>query len=99
MFGLGIGERVATKKEKAAYEYNIARQVRALVVGILIAYAITCAAFIACAIALTYSGLKESAVPIFVTATCVVSVAIAGFDAARGAEGRGWLWEIGIAHV
>jgi putative membrane protein (TIGR04086 family) len=67
-------------------------QITALITGVLVAYAVTCTAFIACAMALTYTGLSESAVPMIITIACVVSVFIAGFDASRASERNGWMW-------
>ncbi|MDR2938971.1 MAG: TIGR04086 family membrane protein [Clostridiales bacterium] len=29
-----------------------------------------------------------------ITITCIISVVIAGYDAARGAKNKGWLWGI-----
>ncbi|MDR0958545.1 MAG: TIGR04086 family membrane protein [Clostridiales bacterium] len=63
-----------------------------VVTGVLIGYAISCAAFIACALALTYTDMSESSVPVIVTITSILSAAVAGFDASRGAETKGWLW-------
>jgi len=78
--------------EKVANSYDKKKQFITLLSGVLIAYVITGAAFICCALALTYTNFKESTVPMVVTITCVVSSAIAGFDTARSARGRGWLW-------
>ena len=68
------------------------RQVLGLVMGVVIAYAITAIAFIATAVGITYTSLQESTVPIIVMITCVVAVMVAGFDASRKAEKNGWLW-------
>ena len=67
-------------------------QVLALMMGVIIAYAITATALIATAIGITYTGLQETALPIIVAVTCFVSVLIAGFDASRKADSNGWLW-------
>ncbi len=64
----------------------------ALLTGILIAYAITCIFFICCALLLRYTSLTEQSVPMYVSIACVISVAVAGFDAAKAAEKNGWLW-------
>lgn len=63
-----------------------------LLSGILIAYAITCISFIACALLLTYTSLSEERVPIIMILTVLVSVTVAGFDAAKKAGSKGWLW-------
>ncbi|MCL2170855.1 MAG: TIGR04086 family membrane protein [Defluviitaleaceae bacterium] len=63
-----------------------------LMVGIIMAYAITATALIATAVGITYTGLQETALPIIVAITCFVSVLVAGFDASRKAESNGWIW-------
>ena len=67
-------------------------RVTAVLLGVLIAYAITCIFFIGCALALTYSSLSEASVPTIMLVAVAVSVVVAGFDAAKGAEKKGWLW-------
>lgn len=66
--------------------------IMALFLGTMIAYAVTCIAFITCALLLRYTSFSEENVPMFVTISCVISVVISGFDSAKGAEKRGWLW-------
>jgi len=68
------------------------RQILGLVMGVVIAYAITAIVFIATAVGITYTSLQETTVPIIVMVTCVVAVIVAGFDASRKADKRGWLW-------
>ena len=80
-------------------ESNRKKQLLTLLIGELIAYAITSAAFIGCAVALTYTNFKESSVPIIVTLTCVISAAVAGFDAAKGVRVKGWLWGLAAGFV
>ncbi|MCL2398080.1 MAG: TIGR04086 family membrane protein [Defluviitaleaceae bacterium] len=67
-------------------------QILGLVMGVIIAYAITAIAFIATAIGITYTPLQEGAVPIVVMITCVLAVVVAGFDASRRAVKNGWAW-------
>ena len=69
-----------------------AKQILGLLSGVAIGYAITAAAFIACALAITYTGMSEKSLPVFITVICVISVVVAGFDSARAASGRGWIW-------
>lgn len=69
-------------------------QAIALISGILIAYAVTCLIFITYAILLTYTSMSDSNTSLVVTITGIVSVAFAGFDAAKGAKNKGWLWGI-----
>jgi len=68
------------------------QQVLGVVLGVVVAYAITAIFFIATAIAITYTELPETVLPTIVMIACVVSVLVAGFDASRKATNRGWLW-------
>ena len=68
------------------------KSILGLTSGIVIAYAVTAIVFILTAILITYTSLQESAVPAIVMAACVLSVILAGFDASRKANERGWLW-------
>jgi putative membrane protein (TIGR04086 family) len=56
------------------------------------AYAITGIVFLGFAMLITYTNMSERSLPAVVAITTVLSVMVAGFDAARGAESRGWLW-------
>ena len=67
-------------------------RVAAILAGVLMAYVITCIFFIGTALALTYSSLSEEMVPTIMLAAVALSVVVAGFDAARGADKNGWLW-------
>ena len=75
--------------------------VSALLFATLIAYAITCIAFVICAVLLRYTEFQESHVPMFVTMTSVLAVLVSGFDTARGADKDGWVWGLfaGIAYA
>ena len=68
------------------------RKILGLVMGVVIAYAITAIVFIATAIGITYTSLQEGTVPAIVMITCVVAVMVAGFDASRKADKNGWIW-------
>ena len=68
------------------------RKILGLVMGVVIAYAITAIVFIATAIGITYTSLSEGTVPIIVMITCVAAVMVAGFDASRKADKNGWIW-------
>jgi len=67
-------------------------QILGVILGVIIAYAITAISLIATAIAITYTNLQETAVPAIVMITCVIAVTIAGFDASRKADKNGWIW-------
>ena len=66
--------------------------IKSLVSGVLIGYAITIIVFIAYALLLTYTGISEANIGLVVTLTSILSVLVAGFDAARVQTRRGWLW-------
>lgn len=67
-------------------------QINNLISGVLIGYAITCLVIITYAILITYSSFTGQSLPLVVTITALISVIIAGFDAAKGAKSKGWLW-------
>jgi putative membrane protein (TIGR04086 family) len=67
-------------------------QIKSLVIGVLMAYAITCIVFLGYSMLITYTNMTERNLPMVVAITTLLSVMVAGFDAARGAENRGWLW-------
>lgn len=67
-------------------------QAKSLFSGVMIGYAITCLVFITYAILLTYTDMTETNISLVVTITSIVSVLVAGFDSARGATSKGWLW-------
>jgi len=67
-------------------------QFKHLVIGVLMAYAITCIVFLGYAMLITYTDMSERNLPIVVAITTLLSVLVAGFDAAKGANQRGWLW-------
>lgn len=81
---------------------NKARQkspVLSLLTGLGISYAFTVLVFIVYAILLTYTEVTEKNLPLVVMITVVVSVLIAGFDAAKGAKQKGWLWGMGAGFI
>jgi putative membrane protein (TIGR04086 family) len=65
-----------------------------LVSGVLVGYAITCIIFLAYSMLITYTSLSEDNMSLVVAGVTLVSVIVAGFDAARGADNKGWLWGI-----
>ena len=71
------------------------KQIKALIIGVLMAYAITCIIFLGYSMLITYTGMTERNLPMVVAVTTLLSVMVAGFDAAKGAENRGWLWGMG----
>ena len=76
-------------------------QIKHMITGVLIAYAITAIAFLAFALLVTYTNMSERSLPTVVAVTTLLSVMVAGFDAAKGAPSRGWLWGMaaGLAYV
>ena len=69
-------------------------RLNALITGVLAAYAITCIVLIGYALLITYGAHTGESMPLVVTVTSLVSVIVAGFDAAKGADSRGWFWGI-----
>ena len=74
-------------------------QFKHLVFGVLMAYAITSIAFLAYSMLITYTNMSERNLPTVVAITTLLSVMVAGFDAAKGAPQRGWLWGMGAGLV
>jgi len=68
------------------------KQIKALVIGVLVGYAITCIVFLGYSMLITYTGMTERNLPMVVAVTTLLSVMVAGFDAAKAADNRGWLW-------
>jgi len=67
-------------------------QIKQLVIGVMVGYAITCIIFLAYAMLITYTQMSERNLPMVIAITTLLSVMIAGFDAAKGAPSRGWMW-------
>ncbi|MDR0271851.1 MAG: TIGR04086 family membrane protein [Clostridiales bacterium] len=76
-------------------------QIKHLTIGVCMAYAITAIVFLGYAMLITYTNVSERSLPTVVAVSTVLSVMIAGFDAARGAETRGWAWGMiaGLVYV
>ena len=74
-------------------------QIKHLSIGVLMAYAITGIVFLGFAMLITYTTMSERSLPAIVAVTTILSVMVAGFDAARGAENRGWLWGMAAGFV
>jgi len=67
-------------------------QIKQLVVGVLMGFAVSCIIFLAYAMLITYTQMSERNLPTVIAVTTLLSVMIAGFDAAKGAPSRGWMW-------
>ena len=67
-------------------------QIKQLVIGVMMGYAITCIIFLAYAMLITYTQMSERSLPMVIAITTLLSVMLAGFDAAKGASSRGWMW-------
>ena len=74
---------------------NYRTQIMRMTKGVIVAYAITAIAFLAYAMLVTYTNMSEQNEPIIVAVITLLSVMVAGFDAAKGANQRGWLWGMG----
>jgi len=75
------------------------KQLKHLGVGVVMAFAITCIVFLAYAMLITYTDMSERNLPVVVAITTLLSVMVAGFDAAKGATHRGWLWGMGAGLI
>jgi len=78
---------------------NHKNQLKHMAIGVLIAYAITSIAFLGYAMLVTYTNMSEQTLPTVVAVTTFLSVLVAGFDAAKGAKNRGWLWGMAAGFV
>jgi len=67
-------------------------QLKHLGIGVIIAFAITSIVLLAYSMLLTYTDISETTLPTVIAITTFISVLVAGFDAAKGAPQRGWLW-------
>ena len=65
-----------------------------LISGVLAGYAITCIIFLGYSVLITYTSLTDEKMPLVVAGATLLSVIVAGFDAAKGAENKGWFWGI-----
>ncbi|MCL2526922.1 MAG: TIGR04086 family membrane protein [Defluviitaleaceae bacterium] len=74
-------------------------QIRQLVIGVMIGYAITTIIFLSYAMLITYTQMSERNLPMVIAVTTLLSVMIAGFDAAKGAAQRGWLWGMAAGFI
>jgi len=74
-------------------------QLKHMLIGIIMAYAITAIAFLAFAMLVTYTDMSERSLPTVVAVTTFLSVMVAGFDAAKGAHHKGWLWGMGAGFI
>jgi len=74
-------------------------QIRQLVIGVMIGYAITTIIFLSYAMLITYTQMSERNLPMVIAITTLLSVMIAGFDAAKGAAQRGWLWGMAAGFI
>lgn len=75
------------------------KQFKALMMGVVMGYAITCIVFLGYSMLITYTSMTERNLPMVVAVTTLLSVMVAGFDAAKGADSRGWLWGMGAGLV
>ena len=74
-------------------------QLKHLVIGVMVGYAISSIIFLAYAMLITYTQMSERNLPMVIAVTTLLSVMIAGFDAAKGATSRGWLWGMAAGFI
>ena len=73
--------------------------IKHLIIGVLMGYAITAIVFLGYAMLITYTEMSERSLHSVVAVTTLLSVLVAGFDAARGATYKGWLWGMGAGFL
>ncbi|MCL2604594.1 MAG: TIGR04086 family membrane protein [Defluviitaleaceae bacterium] len=78
---------------------GINHSIKHLIIGVLIGFAITAIVFLGYAMLITYTQMSERSLPMVVAITTLLSVLVAGFDAARGAHVKGWLWGMGAGFL
>lgn len=74
---------------------HIGHSIKHLIIGVLMGFAITAIVLLGYAMLITYTDMSERSLPTVVAVTTLLSVLLAGFDAARGAHVKGWLWGMG----
>ncbi len=89
-----IPDMMSKQRGKRTVETKVKSLPVAIISGVLIACAITAISIIGCAILLTYTAFTENSLPLVITISCAVSAVVAGFDVAKAAENKGWLWGI-----
>jgi len=89
----------ADEKSKSIVSEEKGSSVMALLKGLLIGYCITCVVFLVYSLLLTHTSVSDKYLSIVAAGTTIISVIVAGFDTARGARSRGWLWGIGAGAV
>jgi putative membrane protein (TIGR04086 family) len=70
-----------------------------MIIGVLMGFAITAIVFLGYAMLITYTQMSERSLHMVVAVTTLLSVLVAGFDAARGAHYKGWLWGMGAGFL
>ena len=75
------------------------KSVKHLIIGVLMGYAITAIVFLGYAMLITFTEMSERSLHTVVAVTTLLSVLVAGFDAARGATYKGWLWGMGAGFL
>lgn len=78
---------------------TVNNSVKHLIIGVLMGFAITAIILLGYAMLITYTDISERSLHMVVAVATILSVLVAGFDAARGAGQRGWLWGMGAGFV
>lgn len=78
---------------------GVSHSVKHMVTGVLIGFAITAIILLGYAMLITYTQMSERSLHLVVAVTTLLSVMVAGFDAARGAHYKGWLWGMGAGFL
>ncbi len=67
-------------------------EIKKLMIGVLIGYAITIIGFLGYAMMLTYTDVVDTNINMVITIITVISVLVAGFDTAKNSESKGFFW-------
>ena len=78
---------------------HMGHSIKHLVIGVLIGFAITAIMFLGYAMLITYTEMSERNLHTVVAVITLLSVLVAGFDAARGAHVKGWAWGMGAGFL
>lgn len=69
-------------------------EVKNLIIGVLLGYAVTFIGFLVYAMILTYTDTSDEKMGLIITLITVLSVLISGFDTAKKSKNKGLLWGI-----
>jgi putative membrane protein (TIGR04086 family) len=90
---------IIIKRISGGFNMTISTSVKHLIIGVLMGFAITAIILLGYAMLITYTEMSERSLHLVVAVTTILSVLVAGFDTARGAGQRDWLWGMGAGFI